>query len=90
MDWNDGDGGECTYTDSALAVPQSITMNGQTVDFTMRDINGNSYGQWVNGGNGLTDISDPVAFNGAIQAFCHHITQAVGTITEKSRYELRY
>lgn len=90
IDWNDGDGGECTYTDSALAVPQSITMNGQTVDFTMRDINGNSYGQWVNGGNGLTDISDPVAFNGAIQAFCHHIKQAVGTINENSRYDLRY
>lgn len=90
VDWNDGDGGECTYTDSALAVPQSITMNGQTVDFTMRDINGNSYGQWVNGGNGLTDISDPVAFNGAIQAFCHHIKQAVGTINESSRYDLRY
>lgn len=88
--WNDGDGGECTYTDSALAVPQSITMNGQTVDFTMRDINGNSYGQWVNGGNGLTDISDPVAFNGAIQAFCHHIKQAVGTINKNSRYDLRY
>lgn len=90
VDWNDGDGGECTYTDSALAVPQSITMNGQTVDFTMRDINGNSYGQWVNGGNGLTDISDPVAFNGAIQAFCHHIKQAVGTINVYSRYDLRY
>lgn len=90
VDWNDGDGGECTYTDSALAVPQSITMNGQTVDFTMRDINGNSYGQWVNGGNGLTDISDPAAFNGAIQAFCHHIKQAVGTINENSRYDLRY
>lgn len=90
VDWNDGDGGECTYTDSALAVPQSITMNGQTVDFTMRDINGNSYGQWVNGGNGLTDISDPVAFNGAIQAFCHHIKQAVGTTDEGSRYALRY
>ena len=90
VDWNDGDGGECTYTASALAVPQSITMNGQTVDFTMRDINGNSYGQWVNGGNGLTDISDPVAFNGAIQAFCHHIKQAVGTINENSSYDLRY
>lgn len=90
VDWNDGDGGECAYTDSALAVPQSITMNGQTVDFTMRDINGNSYGQWVNGGNGLTDISDPVAFNGAIQAFCHHIKQAVGTINENSSYDLRY
>lgn len=90
VDWNDGDGGECTYTDSALAVPQSITMNGQTVDFTMRDINGNSYGQWVNGGNGLTDISDPVAFNGAIQAFCHHIKQAVGTINENNSYDLRY
>ena len=90
IDWNDGDGGECTYTDSALAVPQSITMNGQTIDFTMRDINGNSYGQWVNGGNGLTDISDPVAFNGAIQAFCHHIKQAVGTINGNSRYDLRY
>ena len=57
IDWNDGDGGECTYTNSALAVPQSITMNGATVDFTMRDINGNSYGQWVNGGYQLTDIS---------------------------------
>lgn len=90
IDWNDGDGGECTYTDSALAVPQSITMNGQTIDFTMRDINGNSYGQWVNGGYHLTDISDPVAFNGAIQAFCHHIKQAVGTINENSRYDLRY
>ena len=90
IDWNDGDGGECTYTDSALAVPQSITMNGQTIDFTMRDINGNSYGQWVNGGYHLTDISDPVAFNGAIQAFCHHIKQAVGTINENSRYSLRY
>lgn len=90
IDWNDGDGGECTYTDSALAVPQSITMNGQTIDFTMRDINGNSYGQWVNGGYHLTDISDPVAFNGAIQAFCHHIKQAVGTIDENSRYALRY
>lgn len=90
VDWNDGDGGECTYTDSALAVPQSITMNGQTVDFTMRDINGNSYGQWVNGGNHLTDVSDPVAFNGAIQAFCHHIKTAVGTIDESSRYALRY
>ena len=90
VDWNDGDGGECTYTDSALAVPQSITMNGQTVDFTMRDINGNSYGQWVNGGNGLTDISDPVAFNGAIQAFCHHIKTSVGNIDKGSRYALRY
>lgn len=90
IDWNDGDGGECTYTDSALAVPQSITMNGQTVDFTMRDINGNSYGQWVNGGNGLTDISDPVAFNGAIQAFCHHIKTSVGNNDEGSRYALRY
>ena len=90
VDWNDGDGGECTYTDSALAVPQSITMNGSTVDFTMRDINGNSYGQWVNGGYHLTDVSDPVAFNGAIQAFCHHIKQAVGTINENSRYALRY
>lgn len=90
IDWNDGDGGECTMSESALAVPQSITMNGQTIDFTMRDINGNSYGQWVNGGNGLTDISDPVAFNGAIQAFCHHIKQAVGTINKNSRYALRY
>lgn len=90
VDWNDGDGGECTYTDSALAVPQSITMNGQTVDFTMRDINGNSYGQWVNGGYHLTDISDPVAFNGAIQAFCHHIKTSVGNIDEGSRYALRY
>lgn len=90
IDWNDGDGGECTYTDSALAVPQSITMNGSTVDFTMRDINGNSYGQWVNGGYHLTDISDPVAFNGAIQAFCHHIKTSVGNIDEGSRYALRY
>lgn len=90
VDWNDGDGGECTYTGSALAVPQSITMNGQTVDFTMRDINGNSYGQWVNGGYHLTDVSDPVAFNGAIQAFCHHIKQAVGAIDESNRYALRY
>lgn len=90
VDWNDGDGGECTMSESALAVPQSITMNGQTIDFTMRDINGNSYGQWVNGGYHLTDISDPVAFNGAIQAFCHHIKQAVGTINENSRYDLRY
>lgn len=90
VDWNDGDGGECAMSESALAVPQSITMNGQTVDFTMRDINGNSYGQWVNGGYHLTDISDPVAFNGAIQAFCHHIKQAVGTINENSRYDLRY
>ena len=90
VDWNDGDGGECTYTDSALAVPQSITMNGSTVDFTMRDINGNSYGQWVNGGYQLTDISDPVAFNGAIQAFCHHIKTSVGNIDEGSRYALRY
>lgn len=90
IDWNDGDGGECTYTNSALAVPQSITMNGQTIDFTMRDINGNSYGQWVNGGYHLTDISDPVAFNGAIQAFCHHIKTSVGNIDEGSRYALRY
>lgn len=90
IDWNDGDGGECIYTESALAVPQSITMNGQTVDFTMCDINGNSYGQWVNGGYHLTDVSDPVAFNGAIQAFCHHIKQAVGTIDESNRYALRY
>lgn len=90
IDWNDGDGGECTYTDSALAVPQSITMNGQTIDFTMRDINGNSYGQWVNGGYHLTDISDPVAFNGAIQAFCHHIKTSVGNIDEGSHYALRY
>lgn len=90
IDWNDGDGGECTYTDSALAVPQSITMNGSTVDFTMRDINGNSYGQWVNGGYQLTDVSDPVAFNGAIQAFCHHIKTSVGNIDEGSRYALRY
>lgn len=90
IDWNDGDGGECTYTDSALAVPQSITMNGSTVDFTMRDINGNSYGQWVNGGYQLTDISDPVAFNGAIQAFCHHIKTPVGNIDKGSRYALRY
>lgn len=90
VDWNDGDGGECAMSESALAVPQSITMNGQTIDFTMRDINGNSYGQWVNGGYHLTDISDPVAFNGAIQAFCHHIKQAVGTINENSRYDLRY
>lgn len=88
--WNDGDGGECAYTDSALAVPQSITMNGQTIDFTMRDINGNSYGQWVNGGYHLTDISDPVAFNGAIQAFCHHIKTSVGNIDVDSRYALRY
>lgn len=88
--WNDGDGGECAYTDSALAVPQSITMNGQTIDFTMRDINGNSYGQWVNGGYHLTDISDPVAFNGAIQAFCHHIKTSVGNIDAGSRYALRY
>lgn len=90
VDWNDGDGGECAMSESALAVPQSITMNGQTVDFTMRDINGNSYGQWVNGGYHLTDVSDPVAFNGAIQAFCHHIKQAVGTIDESNRYALRY
>lgn len=90
IDWNDGDGGECAYTDSALAVPQSITMNGQTIDFTMRDINGNSYGQWVNGGYHLTDISDPVAFNGAIQVFCHHIKTSVGNIDVGSRYALRY
>lgn len=90
IDWNDGDGGECTYTSSALAVPQSITMNGSTVDFTMRDINGNSYGQWVNGGYQLTDISDPVAFNGAIQAFCHHIKTSVGNIDKNNRYALRY
>ena len=90
VDWNDGDGGECAMSESVLAVPQSITMNGQTIDFTMRDINGNSYGQWVNGGYHLTDISDPVAFNGAIQAFCHHIKQAVGTIDASNRYALRY
>ena len=90
VDWNDGDGGECAMSGSALAVPQSITMNGQTIDFTMRDINGNSYGQWVNGGYHLTDISDPVAFNGAIQAFCHHIKTSVGNIDEGSRYALRY
>lgn len=90
LGWNDGDGGECAVTESALAVPQSITMNGSTVDFTMRDINGNSYGQWVNGGYHLTDVSDPVAFNGAIQAFCHHIKTAVGTIDENNRYALRY
>ena len=90
LGWNDGDGGECVVTESALAVPQSITMNGSTVDFTMRDINGNSYGQWVNGGYHLTDISDPVAFNGAIQAFCHHIKTAVGTIDKNNRYALRY
>lgn len=90
VDWNDGDGGECTMTESALAVPQSITMNGQKIDFTMRDINGNSYGQWVNGGYHLTDVSDPVAFNGAIQAFCHHIKTAVGTIDASNRYALRY
>ena len=90
VDWNDGDGGECIMSESALAVPQSITMNGSTVDFTMRDINGNSYGQWVNGGYHLTDVSDPVAFNGAIQAFCHHIKTAVGTINENDRYALRY
>lgn len=90
LGWNDGDGGECAVTESALAVPQSITMNGSTVDFTMRDINGNSYGQWVNGGYHLTDVSDPVAFNGAIQAFCHHIITAVGTIDENNRYALRY
>lgn len=90
LGWNDGDGGECAVTESALAVPQSITMNGSTVDFTMRDINGNSYGQWVNGGYHLTDVSDPVAFNGAIQAFCHHIKTAVGTIDESNRYALRY
>lgn len=90
VDWNDGDGGECTMSESALAVPQSITMNGQTIDFTMRDINGNSYGKWVNGGYHLTDISDPVAFNGAIQAFCHHIKQSVGTTDEGNRYALRY
>ena len=90
IDWNDGDGGECVVSESALAVPQSITMNGQTIDFTMRDINGNSYGQWVNGGYHLTDISDPVAFNGAIQAFCHHIKTSVGNIDEGSRYALRY
>lgn len=90
VDWNDGDGGECAMSESALAVPQSITMNGQKIDFTMRDINGNSYGQWVNGGYHLTDVSDPVAFNGAIQAFCHHIKQAVGTIDESNRYALRY
>lgn len=90
VDWNDGDGGECTMSESALAVPQSITMNGQTIDFTMRDINGNSYGKWVNGGYHLTDISDPVDFNGAIQAFCHHIKQSVGTTDEGSRYALRY
>lgn len=90
VDWNDGDGGECTMTESALAVPQSITMNGQKIDFTMRDINGNSYGQWVNGGYHLTDVSDPVAFNGAIQAFCHHIKTAVGTIDGSNRYALRY
>ena len=90
IDWNDGDGGECAISESALAVPQSITMNGSTVDFTMRDINGNSYGQWVNGGYYLTDISDPVAFNGAIQAFCHHIKTSVGNIDKGSRYALRY
>lgn len=90
VDWNDGDGGECVVSESALAVPQSITMNGQTIDFTMRDINGNSYGQWVNGGYHLTDISDPVAFNGAIQAFCHHIKTSVGNIDKGSRYALRY
>lgn len=90
VDWNDGDGGECAMSESALAVPQSITMNGQTIDFTMRDINGNSYGQWVNGGYHLTDISDPVAFNGAIQAFCHHIKTSVGNIDKGSRYALRY
>lgn len=89
VDWNDGDGGECAMSESALAVPQSITMNGQTIDFTMRDINGNSYGQWVNGGYHLTDVSDPVAFNGAIQAFCHHIKTSVGNI-DGSRYALRY
>lgn len=90
VDWNDGDGGECVVSESALAVPQSITMNGQTVDFTMHDENGNSYGQWVNGGYHLTDISDPVAFNGAIQAFCHHIKTSVGNIDKDSRYALRY
>lgn len=95
IDWNaTGNNGESGYSESALGIPMSITMNGETVDFTLRDANGNSYGQWVNGGQFLegAGITDPVKFNGGIQAFCHHVSASlnIGTVDENSASALRY
>lgn len=89
VDWVVGDGGESAYTESALGTPASITMNGSTVDFTFRDANGNSYGNWVNGGNGAAG-TDPTTFNGGIQAFCHHIKTSVGTVNTSNARAIRY
>ena len=90
VDWIVGDGGESAYTESGLGTPTSITMNGSTIDFTYRNADGSAMaGNWVGGGNGGAG-ADPTTFNGAIQAFCHHIKQSVGTISQSDARAIRF
>lgn len=90
VDWIVGDGGESAYTESGLGTPTSITMNGSTIDFTYRNTDGSAMaGNWVGGGNGGAG-ADPTTFNGAIQAFCHHIKQSVGTISQSDARAIRF
>lgn len=90
VDWIVGDGGESAYTESGLGTPTSITMNGSTIDFTYRNADGSAMaGNWVGGGNGGAG-ADPTTFNGAIQAFCHHIKQSVGTISQSDAIAIRF
>lgn len=90
VDWIVGDGGESAYTESGLGTPTSITMNGSIIDFTYRNADGSAMaGNWVGGGNGGAG-ADPTTFNGAIQAFCHHIKQSVGTISQSDARAIRF
>lgn len=90
VDWIVGDGGESAYTESGLGTPTSITMNGSKIDFTYRNADGSAMaGNWVGGGNGGAG-ADPTTFNGAIQAFCHHIKQSVGTISQSDARAIRF
>ena len=74
IDYPNGDGGEATATMSALGVPTTISIGGSTIDFRLRDANGNPYAAWT---ANMAGISDPVEFNSPIKVFCHHIKTAL-------------
>lgn len=74
IDYPNGDGGEATATMSALGVPTTISIGGSTIDFRLRDANGNAYASWT---ANMAGISDPIEFNSPIKVFCHHIKTAL-------------
>ena len=89
-----GDGGEWAYTYAGLGIPKSIKLdNNKTIDFSLYDANGNSYGTWVNGGRGLIENNvqdNGVVYNAAIKGYCHHIAVHVGDVNTSSLAALRY